>query len=42
MMMIIIKLSDYEIMEKFEEIEDMLIFGKEHELYNITIKRKTL
>ena len=42
MMMIIIKLSDYEIMEKFEEIEDMLISGTEHELYNIEFKRKTL
>ena len=32
-----IEFKDDEIMEKFEEIEDMLISGKEHKLYNIAI-----
>ena len=32
-----IEFKEDEIMEKFEEIEDMLISGKEHKLYNIII-----
>ena len=32
-----INLKDEEIQEKFEEIEDMLISGKEHKLYNIAV-----
>ena len=32
-----IEFKDDEVMEKFEEIEDMLISGKEHKLYNIAI-----
>lgn len=32
-----IEFKEDEIMEKFEEIEDMLISGKEHKLYNIVI-----
>ena len=29
-------------MEKFKEIEEMLISEKEHKLYNISIERNTL
>ena len=32
-----IELKDEEIQEKFEDIEDMLISGKEHRLYNVTV-----
>lgn len=32
-----INFKDEEIQEKFEEIEDMLISGKEHKLYNIAV-----
>ena len=32
-----VELSDEEIQNKFEEIEDMIISGNEHKLYNIVI-----